>query len=136
MYLHAGFKLFLLKKLIMTKNTANNQAAKRRFYKWHRILGLTALIPIIGWTISGLSHPLMSNWLRPAIAMEVFVPVTQDKIAPRVSLQRVLEMHNITEVRNFSLIKFNKGAYYQILGSNNVYDYYSVTDGSFLPNGD
>lgn len=120
----------------MKKNTANNQGAKRRFYKWHRILGLTALIPIIGWTISGLSHPLMSNWLRPAIAKEIFVQPTQDKIAPRVSLQQVLEMHNITEVRNFSLIKFNKGAYYQILGSNNVYDYYSVTDGSFLPNGD
>lgn len=120
----------------MKKNTANNQAAKRRFYKWHRILGLTALIPIIGWTISGLSHPLMSNWLRPAIAKEAFVPATQDQIAPRVSLQQVMAMHNITEVRNFSLIKFNKGAYYQILGRNNVYDYYSVNDGSFLPHGD
>jgi len=120
----------------MKKNTAGNQAAKRRFYKWHRILGLTALIPIIGWTISGLSHPLMSNWLRPVIAKEVFVSATQDEIAPRVSLQQVLEMHNITEIRNFSLIKFNKGAYYQILGRNDVYDYYSVNDGSFLPHGD
>jgi uncharacterized iron-regulated membrane protein len=121
---------------MMKKNTAGNPAAKRRFYKWHRILGLTALIPIIGWTISGLSHPLMSNWLRPAIAKEVFIPATQDEIAPRVSLQQVLEMHNITELKNFSLIKFNKGAYYQIQGRNNVYDYYSVNDGSFLPHGD
>jgi uncharacterized iron-regulated membrane protein len=120
----------------MKKNTANNQAAKRRFYKWHRILGLTALIPIIGWTISGLSHPLMSNWLRPTIAKEAFIPVTQDLIAPRVSLQQVLEIHNISVVRNFSLVKFNKGAYYQIFGRNNVYDYYSVNDGSFLPHGD
>ncbi|MFD0749677.1 PepSY domain-containing protein [Mucilaginibacter calamicampi] len=120
----------------MKKSTANNQAAKRRFYKWHRIIGLTALTPIIGWTISGLSHPLMSNWLRPAIPKEVFAPATQDKIAPAVTLQQVLAMHNIQQVRNFSLIKFNKGAYYQILDKDSVSNYYSVADGSFLPHGD
>jgi len=120
----------------MKKSTANNQAAKRRFYKWHRILGLTALIPIIGWTISGLSHPLMSNWLRPTIAKEVFVPATQEKIAPRVSLQQVLDVNKIAEIRNFSLIKFDKGTYYQVLNKDSIYQYYSAADGSLLHNGD
>jgi hypothetical protein len=120
----------------MKKNTASYQAAKKRFYKWHRILGLSALIPIISWTISGLSHPLMSNWLRPSISKEAFVPATQDKIAPKISFQQVMAMHNIAEVRNFSLIKFNKGCYYQILNKDSVYTYYSAADGSFLPYGD
>lgn len=120
----------------MKKNTANNQAAKRRFYKWHRILGLSALIPIIGWTISGLSHPLMSNWLRPAIAKEAFVPATQDQIAPRISLQQVLDINKVAEIRNFSLIKFDKGAYYQVLGKDSIYQYYSTADGKLLRNGD
>lgn len=120
----------------MKKSTATNLAAKRRFYKWHRILGLIALIPIIGWAISGLSHPLMSNWLRPAIPKEVFVPATQDKIAPAISLQQAMVKHNISEIRNFSLVRFNKGAYYQILDKDSIYNYYSATDGSLLPNGD
>ena len=120
----------------MKKSTANNTTAKRRFYKWHRILGLTALIPIIGWTISGLSHPLMSNWLRPAIPKEVFASATQDQIVPSVSLQQVLAMHNIAELRNFSLVKFNKGAYYQVLNKDSIYQYYSATDGNLLRNGD
>ena len=109
---------------------------RRNLYKWHRIIGLIALIPVIGWTISGLSHPLMSNWLRPAIPKEVFVPATQDKIAPTVTLQQVLAMHKIAEVRNFSLVRFSKGAYYQILDKDSVYNYYSAADGSFLPHGD
>lgn len=120
----------------MTKNIAGKQATKRRFYKWHRVIGLTALIPIISWTISGFSHPLMSNWLRPSIPQETFVPATQNKIAPKISLQQVMAMHNIVEVRNFSLIKFNKGSYYQILDRDSVYNYYSTADGSFLPYGD
>jgi len=120
----------------MKESTANNQAAKRRFYKWHRILGLMALIPIIGWTISGLSHPLMSNWLRPAIPKEAFIAATQDKIAPTLSVQQVMAMHKIAGLRNFSLVKFSKGAYYQILDKDSVYNYYSVADGSLLRNGD
>ncbi len=120
----------------MKKSNANNQKAKRLFYKWHRVLGLIALIPVMGWTISGLSHPLMSNWFRPTIAKETFVPPMQDKIAPKISLQEVLAKNSITELRNFSLIKFSKGAYYQVLNKDSVYNYYSATDGSLLPNGD
>ena len=120
----------------MKKSNANNQQAKRLFYKWHRILGLIALIPIMGWTISGLSHPLMSNWFRPSIAKETFALATHDKIAPKISLQEVLAKNGIAEIRNFSLIKFSKGSYYQVLDKDSVYNYYSANDGSLLPNGD
>lgn len=120
----------------MKKSNASNQQAKRLFYKWHRILGLIALIPIMGWTISGLSHPLMSNWFRPSIAKETFSLATQDKIAPKISLPEVLAKNGIAEIRNFSLIKFSKGSYYQVLDKDSVYNYYSANDGGLLPNGD
>lgn len=120
----------------MKKYIANNKALKRGFYKWHRVLGLIALIPIIGWTISGLSHPLMSNWLRPSISKEVFIPATQRDIAPALSIQQVMDKNNIEQLRNFSLVKFTRGTYYQILNKDSIYNYYSTIDGKILNNGD
>jgi hypothetical protein len=109
---------------------------KRNFYKWHRILALTALVPVIFWTISGLSHPFMSNWFRPFIPQEVFHPLTQEQMKPVLSLQQVMDQNHITELRNFNLVNFDKGSYYQILNRDSTYQYYSATDGKLLPYGD
>jgi hypothetical protein len=111
-------------------------ALKSNFYKWHRILGLTALVPVIFWTLSGLSHPFMSNWFRPSIAQEVFKPLAQSKIKPGLTIQEVLDRNHISTFRNFSLINFKKGTFYQVLGVDSVYNYYSATDGILLPHGD
>jgi hypothetical protein len=110
--------------------------AKQNFYKWHRILGLIALIPVIGWTLSGLSHPFMSNWFRPQIAIEVFKPVSQQQMKPVLSLQQMLDQNGITELRNFNLVRFNNHSYYQVLGKDSVNNYYSVVDGKLLKSGD
>ncbi len=115
---------------------ATNSAAKRNFYKWHRILGLIALVPVICWTLSGLSHPFMSNWFRPYIPVEVYKQPAQSEIRPTLSIQQVLDQNNIVELRNFSLISFNKTAYYQVIGKDSVYNYYSATTGRLLPDGD
>lgn len=113
-----------------------NTAAKRRFYKWHRIIGLTALVPVIFWTLSGLSHPFMSNWFRPFIPVEVYQQPTQGQIRPALSIQQVLDQNHIVQLRNFSLISFNKTPYYQIIGADSSYDYYSALTGRILPQGD
>lgn len=110
--------------------------AKQNFYKWHRILGLTALVPVIFWTLSGLSHPFMSNWFRPAIAREVFKPVSQREMNPALSLQQVLYKNGFPAFRNFGLVCFNKQTYYQVLGKDSITNYYSATDASLLKNGD
>lgn len=110
--------------------------AKQNFYKWHRILGLMALIPVIFWTLSGLSHPFMSNWFRPTIALEVFNPPSQSKIKPALSLQQVLDRNGITQLRNFNLVSFNNKAYYQVLGKGSIARYYSANDASLPNNGD
>ncbi|SDE26619.1 PepSY-associated TM region [Mucilaginibacter pineti] len=113
-----------------------SSAVKSNFYKWHRVLGLMALIPVIFWTLSGLSHPFMSNWFRPQIAKEVFKPLAQSKMKPSLSIQDVMDRNHITSIRNFSLINFNKGTFYQVLGKDSLYNYYSATDGVLLPHGD
>jgi hypothetical protein len=121
----------------MKKTTeATNSAAKRNFYKWHRILGLCALVPVIFWTLSGLSHPFMSNWFRPYIPIEVYKQPVQSELKPALSIQQVLDQNHITQLRNFSLISFNKTAYYQVIGRDSVYNYYSATTGRVLPDGD
>lgn len=109
--------------------------AKQNFYKWHRILGLTALIPVMMWTLSGLSHPFMSNWFRPVIALEVYKPVPA-KTKPVLSIQRVLVQNGVSSFINFGQVRFNKDTYYQVLGTDSVYNYYSANNGKVLPNGD
>lgn len=109
---------------------------KSNFYKWHRVLGLTALIPVIFWTLSGLSHPFMSNWFRPSIAQEVFKPLAQSEMKPVLSIQQVMDRNHLAALRNFGLVSFEKGTFYQVLGVDSVYNYYSVTDGVLLPHGD
>lgn len=113
-----------------------NTAAKRKFYKWHRIIGLTALVPVICWTLSGLSHPFMSNWFRPFIPVEVYKQPAQSEIKPALSIQQVLEQNHIAQLRNFSLVSFNRTPYYQIIGADSSYNYYSALTGRILPGGD
>ena len=110
--------------------------AKQNFYKWHRILGLTALIPVIMWTVSGLSHPFMSNWFRPTIAQEVFKPLPQSGMKPTLSIQQVLDKNSVTTFRNFGLVNFNRQTYYQVLATDSLCHYYSTTTGDVLKNGD
>jgi hypothetical protein len=117
----------------MEKSTSK---LRRNFYKWHRILGLIALVPIIGWTISGLSHPFMSNWFRPFLPVETYQQPVQSELKPVLSLQQVMDQNHITELRNFGLVSFKYDTYYQILQKDSAYHYYSATDGKLLPNAD
>ncbi|MCO5935806.1 PepSY domain-containing protein [Mucilaginibacter sp. RB4R14] len=108
--------------------------AKQNFYKWHRILGLTALIPVMMWTLSGLLHPFMSNWFRPTIAREVYKP--EQIIKPTLTIKQVLDKNAISQFINFGFISFNKQAYYQVLGKDSITNYYSATNGILVNDGD
>lgn len=111
-------------------------AIKSKFYKWHRVLGLISLVPVIFWTLSGLSHPFMSNWFRPSIAQEVFKPLAQNQMKPVLSLQQVLDKNNVKAIRNFALVNFKGNTFYQVLGQDSVYNYFSANDGILLKDGD
>jgi hypothetical protein len=109
---------------------------RKNFYKLHRIVGLIALVPVIGWTLSGLSHPFMSNWFRPFIPQEVFKPLTQDKMQPKLTVQQIMDQNHLGQIRNFSLVNFNNSTWYQVLLKDSTYSYYSAGDGKLLPKGD
>lgn len=109
---------------------------KKSFYQWHRVLGLTALVPVIFWTLSGLSHPFMSNWFRPSIPQEIFRPLTQEQMKPLLSLQQVMDQNHILQLRNFSLVNFEGATFYQVQQRDSTYQYYSASNGSLLPGGD
>jgi hypothetical protein len=108
----------------------------KRFYKWHRILGLIALVPVMMWTLSGMLHPLMSNWLRPSIANEVFKPLALAQLKPELTIRQVLNARQINNVRNFGLINFNQHTYYQVLMPDSTYRYFSANNAQVLPDGD
>jgi len=107
-----------------------------KFYKWHRILGLIALVPVICWTISGMSHPFMSNWFRPYIPVEVYKEPAQSQLKVKLSIQQVLDTNHVVQLRNFRLVSFKDITYYQVLGTDSVYNYYNATDGKPILNGD
>jgi hypothetical protein len=113
-----------------------SSALKSNFYKWHRVLGLISLVPVIFWTLSGLTHPFMSNWFRPSIAQEVFKPLAQSKMKPALSIQQVLDKNQVTAIRNFNLVSFKKGTFYQVLGVDSTCKYYSASNAALLPHGD
>jgi len=112
------------------------KVTKSNFYKWHRVLGLTALVPIICWTLSGLSHPFMSNWFRPQIAFESYKQPVQKCLNPRLSIQEVMDKNQIAAVRNFSLVNFNQTSFYQVMEKDSLYHYYAADDGKQLPDAD
>ena len=121
---------------MMERSVNTKQAARQSFYKWHRLLGLTALVPIICWTISGLSHPFMSNWFRPFIPQETYQSPTQSEMRPRLTLTQVMDQNHISQLRNFGLVNFNHRTCYQLLGADSIYRYYDAASGNFIPNAD
>ncbi|TGD78748.1 PepSY domain-containing protein [Hymenobacter wooponensis] len=106
---------------------------QRNMYRWHRIIGIITVIPVIFWTLSGLAHPLMSNWLRPKIAREFLVPVPAPRLT--VPLQQVLRQNNVPSLRNVRLVRWQGQPTYQVLleAPTAVPRYFSATTGLALP---
>ncbi|EKT4518909.1 PepSY domain-containing protein [Flavobacterium psychrophilum] len=109
---------------------------KQNMYRWHRILGLITLVPVIFWTLSGIMHPFMAHFFKPEIAHEKLElkPIDHSKI--KLSLQEVLARNEIHLFKNFRIIDFKNQAYYQIKSSANTYRYFDAKTAKELGNGD
>ncbi|UOQ79464.1 PepSY domain-containing protein [Hymenobacter sp. 5414T-23] len=106
---------------------------QRNMYRWHRIIGILTVIPVIFWTLSGLTHPLMSNWFRPKIAREFLVPVPAPRLT--VPLGQVLRQNHVPSLRNVRLVRWKGQPAYQVLveSPTAVLRYFSAATGLALP---
>ncbi|GAB3639028.1 hypothetical protein GCM10027422_46190 [Hymenobacter arcticus] len=108
----------------------------RTMYRWHRTLGLVTLLPVIMWTLSGLSHPLMSNWLRPAIAHETVPapPLLPSELA--VPLTQVLTQNHLAAIQNLRVVQLHHQPTYQLTDFRGRLRYFLAATGQEVPGGD
>ena len=117
------------------RSSATRRFVQRNMYRWHRIIGLITIVPVICWTLSGLSHPLMSNWLRPKIAREALPPTPVPRAA--LPLTQVLAQNHLAELRNVRLVRWAGQPTYQVLTGTPTAEprYFDATTGTALPAG-
>lgn len=108
----------------------------KRLYKWHNRIGLLAVLPVILWCVSGLSHPFMANWFKPKIAHEFRTPKPLDIPTHALSIRQVLEMNQIEALKTVQLVEIDKTIHYQVRTLADAYRYFNMQDGSELRNGE
>ena len=109
---------------------------RKNIYRWHRILGIMAIVPTIFWTASGIMHPFMSHWFKVNIANEFYKAETVENQSLKLSLPQVLDQNNVLSFKNFRLVRFDKNNYYQIKDTKNILHYYHTETAKELINGD
>jgi hypothetical protein len=108
----------------------------RHMYRWHRVLGLLTVVPVIMWALSGLSHPLMANLLRPAIAHETVPTPPLPAAALAVPVAQVLAQHRLAAVQNLRVVQLHRQPTYQITDFRGRLRYFSAATGQEIPTGD
>jgi hypothetical protein len=108
----------------------------RHMYRWHRLLGIITVLPVILWTLSGISHPLMSNWLRPPIAHETVPAPPLLGPALTVPITQVLADHHLPAVQNVRVVQYQRQPYYQVTTASGKLRYFSAATSRELPGGD
>jgi len=105
-------------------------------YKWHRKLALIACIPILGWCVSGLTHPIMARWLKikPAHRFLKTAPIQVD--SNTIALDSVLKTHQIDSFRQVRPLHFQQQQYYQITQKDGTKIYINTQNNQVLEGGD
>ncbi|MFV8326603.1 PepSY domain-containing protein [Flavobacterium sp. ZS1P14] len=109
---------------------------KQKMYRWHRTLGIITLIPVIFWTLSGLMHPFMAHFFKPQISNEKLEVKPIDKSQLHYSVQEVLQKNKITKFKNFRIVSFENGTYYQVKTTKDDLLYFNAATAKSLENGD
>jgi hypothetical protein len=105
-------------------------------YKWHRILGIMTVIPVIFWTCSGLSHPIIAHWFKVPLAHEYVRPEVINRAQVKLSIQQVLNKNGINLFSSCRLVQFGGKTYYQVKNRKKEISYFSAADGKQLLNGE
>ncbi|MEH0154500.1 PepSY domain-containing protein [Limibacter armeniacum] len=109
---------------------------KNKIYQWHRKLSIIALVPVLFWTISGVMHPLMSNF-KPKIERSFLKPLPLDKTKVKLELDSILQLHQIPTLINFRFVTLDSEVYYQVKTTAIApLMYFNASDGTELKDGD
>ena len=76
---------------------------RRHAYRWHRITGVIAALPILLWTVSGCLHPVMNSF-RPNVQNQYLPPAAIDTSKVRLSLPEALVGHGLDRLQKFPLV--------------------------------
>ncbi|CAA6830066.1 MAG: PepSY-associated TM region [uncultured Aureispira sp.] len=108
----------------------------KQLYKWHHRIGLLITLPILGWCISGLTHPMMAHLfkIKPAKRFVMPSPVALDSNS--IALEEALEKHKIEAFSNFRLVNYQEQSYYQIIKEGKETSYINTATNVPLENGD
>ncbi|WP_044201365.1 PepSY domain-containing protein [Flammeovirga sp. OC4] len=82
-------------------------------YKIHRQLSLIALLPVLAWTLSGVMHPLMSNF-KPKVNQRLSVNKEVKSTSQfDLSVDSILKMNHWEDIKSFRLVTIDSSIYYQ-----------------------
>ncbi|WP_304062513.1 PepSY domain-containing protein [Pedobacter glucosidilyticus] len=109
---------------------------KQNIYKWHKVIGLITIIPVIFWTLSGLMHPFMAHWFKPTLPKDKLEITVVDTSKINFSLQEVLKANQIHRFLNFRIIEFQDKSYYQVKTVDKSIRYFDTSNSKELVNGD
>lgn len=109
---------------------------KQNIYKWHKIIGLITIIPVIFWTLSGLMHPFMAHWFKPTLPKEKLEISVIDTTKIKYSFQEVLKAHQIHRFLNFRIVSFEGNTYYQVKSIDKKIRYFDTATSKELLQGD
>lgn len=107
-----------------------------KLYKWHHRVGLLVMIPVLGWCISGLTHPMMAHFFKiePAQRFLHYKAATLDSTS--VALETFFKEEQIASFTNFRLVNYKDKTYYQIIQKGKETIYVDIKTGERLENGD
>ncbi|HAI77401.1 MAG TPA: hypothetical protein DCM08_14315 [Microscillaceae bacterium] len=109
---------------------------RRRLWQWHRTLGLLTILPVMFWALSGAMHPFMAHWFKSTIAREVLLPPTIDRNKIQVELPAILEANQLVAIKNFHLVAWEGGLYYQVKTVRGTLRYFNTQTGAEVKEGD
>lgn len=118
------------------KSLAKGRGTRKKLYRWHRIIGIVTIIPVIFWTLSGLMHPFMAHWFKPEIARQFIVPKPVSAGSIALSPQQILDKHRIVVFKQVQLVDMQNQTYYQVKTTGNQWRYFHAQTGEELKEGD
>lgn len=101
-----------------------------KLYALHRVLAWLVSIPVLCWTVSGVSHPVMT-WLSPHPAHQVYEPVL-DPAKLLASPQEALAKAAIPRIHGLDVAAFEGKHFHRVLTCCNERAYFDAADGGLV----